>query len=189
MRGSCSSINKSNQFNLTTRRYTEADVAAVQNDPDAFTLQVRLSDAFGDNGMISVLICRRQQDDWNIDTWLMSCRVLGRKVETPCLQELVTQARARGIERLVGSYLPTAKNKLVEDHYAKLGFTLLDKRDDGGTAWELHVDGAPLVALPIAIRRVGCMQDAQGWGKLAPAIGGFPRNDPKAPIATAPCSR
>ena len=78
-------INKSNQFNLTTRRYTEADVAAVQNDPDAFTLQVRLADAFGDNGMISVLICRRQQDDWNIDTWLMSCRVLGRKVETAVL--------------------------------------------------------------------------------------------------------
>ncbi len=74
-------INKSNQFNLTTRRYTEAEVAAVQNDPTAFTLQVRLADTFGDNGMISVVICRRDRNDWNIDTWLMSCRVLGRKVE------------------------------------------------------------------------------------------------------------
>nr|WP_315190037.1 HAD-IIIC family phosphatase [uncultured Albidiferax sp.] len=148
-------INKSNQFNLTTRRYTEADVAAAQQDPDAFTLQVRLADAFGDNGMISVLICRRQQDDWDIDTWLMSCRVLGRKAETAVLQELITQARAQGIQRLIGRYLPTEKNKLVEDHYAKLGFTLIEKHADGSTVWELPVHDAPLVDLPIAIQRIG----------------------------------
>jgi FkbH-like protein len=148
-------INKSNQFNLTTRRYTEADVAQAQADPDAFTLQVRLADTFGDNGMISVLICRRVDDDWDIDTWLMSCRVLGRKVETAVLQELVAQARARGIRRLLGTYAPTEKNKLVEEHYAKLGFTLTERRGDGGTAWELRVDAAPSVALPIAIQRVG----------------------------------
>jgi FkbH-like protein len=154
-------INKSNQFNLTTRRYTEADVAAAQNDPDAFTLQVRLADGLGDNGMISVLICRREQDDWIIDTWLMSCRVLGRKVETAVLQELITQAAARGIRRLVGSYLPTEKNKLVEDHYAKLGFTLFDKPASGGTRWELRVDGAFIVTPPIAIQRVGFAQPAE----------------------------
>ncbi len=148
-------INKSNQFNLTTRRYTEADVAAAQDDPEAFTLQVRLADAFGDNGMISVLICRRDGDDWTIDTWLMSCRVLGRKVETAVLQELLAQARARGVRRLVGWYLPTEKNKLVEDHYAKLGFALLDKQGDGSTTWELHVDSAPVVELPIAVQRIG----------------------------------
>ena len=154
-------INKSNQFNLTTRRYSEADVAAAQSDPDAFTLQVRLADTFGDNGMISVLICRRERNDWTIDTWLMSCRVLGRRVETAVLQELITQAAARGIRRLVGSYLPTEKNKLVEDHYAKLGFTLLDKAANGGTRWELHVDGAPIVTLPIAIQRIGFAQPAE----------------------------
>jgi len=148
-------INKSNQFNLTTRRYTEADVAAAQQDPNAFTLQVRLADTFGDNGMISVIICRRQQDDWDIDTWLMSCRVLGRKAETAVLQELITQARVHGVQRLIGRYLPTEKNKLVEDHYAKLGFTLLDKHADGSTVWELHVQDAPLVELPIAIQRSG----------------------------------
>ena len=148
-------INKSNQFNLTTRRYTEAEVAAAQHDAEAFTLQVRLADAFGDNGMISVIICRRERDDWDIDTWLMSCRVLGRKVEVAVLQELLVQARARGIQRLVGRYLPTEKNKLVEDHYAKLGFTLLERGADGSSAWVLPVADVPRVALPIAVQRVG----------------------------------
>jgi FkbH-like protein len=148
-------INKSNQFNLTTRRYTEAEVAAAQSDPDAFTLQVRLTDAFGDNGMISVLICRRQGSDWHIDTWLMSCRVLGRKVEVAVLQELMSQAAERGVLRLIGNYLPTEKNKLVEDHYDKLGFTLLQKSEAGASTWELLVAGAPAATLPIAIQRVG----------------------------------
>jgi FkbH-like protein len=148
-------INKSNQFNLTTRRYTEAEVGAMQDDPDTFTLQARLTDTFGDNGMISVLICRRRQDDWDIDTWLMSCRVLGRRVEAAVLQELVGQARARGIRRLLGWYLPTEKNRLVEDHYAKLGFTLVEQRTDGGTLWELHVADAPAAALPMTVQRLG----------------------------------
>ena len=91
----------------------------------------------------------------------MSCRVLGRKVETAVLQELIMQAAMRGIRRLVGSYLPTEKNKLVEDHYAKLGFTLLDKPAGGGTRWELRVDGASIVTPPIAILRVGFAQPAE----------------------------
>jgi FkbH-like protein len=150
-------INKSNQFNLTTRRYTEADVAAAQNDADAFTLQVRLADTFGDNGMISVIVCRRpkdRRDDWDIDTWLMSCRVLGRKVELAVLQELVAQAGARGIRRLVGRYLPTEKNKLVEDHYAKLGFAQVEAKPDGGTVWELIVEGYAPADLPIDVQRL-----------------------------------
>jgi FkbH-like protein len=148
-------INKSNQFNLTTRRYTEADVAAAQADPAAFSLQVRLADTFGDNGMISVLLCRRTGDAWDIDTWLMSCRVLGRKVEQAVLQELVDQARQRGIRRLIGTYLPTEKNKLVEDHYAKLGFTKVDDLPNGGTVWSLDVDAAPTATLPIKVERIG----------------------------------
>src|SRR5258705_2746178 len=86
-------INKSNQFNLTTRRYSEAEVAAAERDPDCFTLQVRLADSFGDNGMISVLICRGRAQDWDIDTWLMSCRVLGRRVEEAVLQEILREKR------------------------------------------------------------------------------------------------
>lgn len=146
-------INKSNQFNLTTRRYTEAEVAAAQADPDCFTLQVRLSDTFGDNGMISVIICRRAGRDWTIDTWLMSCRVLNRKVETAVLMELLDQAQARGIERLLGVYRPTERNDLVRDHYAKLGFAQVATQPDGTTEWILDVASAPRASVPMTVRR------------------------------------
>jgi len=151
-------INKSNQFNLTTRRYTEAEVQAAEREPLAYTLQVRLKDSFGDNGMISVVIARRAHAAdvvWDIDTWLMSCRVLGRCVENAVLQELLTQARVCGIATLRGTYLPTARNKLVEDHYAKLGFELLERREDGATLWSLDVRRAPEQVLPMQIRRLG----------------------------------
>ena len=146
-------INKSNQFNLTTRRYTEAEVAAAERDPDCFTLQVRLADTFGDNGMISVVVCRRSGADWLVDTWLMSCRVLGRKVENAVLQELLREAAPRGIRRIVGTYLPTDRNKLVERHYEKLGFTLLERDEAGRTVWELDVAAAPRETIPMTIRR------------------------------------
>lgn len=132
-------INKSNQFNLTTRRYTELEVAEAEHDPECFTLQVRLSDSFGDNGMISVVVCRKAGSDWHVDTWLMSCRVLGRKVENAVLQEIVLNARTRGIQHIRGVYLPTERNKLVADHYAKLGFTQLEHGTDGSTVWQLDV--------------------------------------------------
>lgn len=146
-------INKSNQFNLTTKRYTEAEVAAAERE--AFTLQVRLADTFGDNGMISVIICRREARSWTIDTWLMSCRVLGRKVERAVLQEILRHARAEGVERLKGVYLPTDRNKLVENHYADLGFNLVARGEDGSTRWELVVADASEVALPMRIERDG----------------------------------
>jgi len=133
-------INKSNQFNLTTRRYSEAQIARLENDPAFFTLQVRLTDSFGDNGMICAVICARNQQDWQIDTWLMSCRVLGRMVEHAVLEEIVRNARLQGIRRLIGTYLPTQRNKLVEEHYGRLGFDLLERADDGATRWELAVD-------------------------------------------------
>jgi FkbH-like protein len=148
-------INKSNQFNLTTRRYTEAEVAAAERDPNAFTLQVRLADTFGDNGMISVIVCRQQADAWEIDTWLMSCRVLGRKVEQAVLGELVSAGRAAGVARLLGRYLPTEKNQMVADHYGKLGFQQLESRADGASLWELRLESAPTFdTLPMTIRRV-----------------------------------
>ncbi len=134
-------INKSNQFNLTTRRYTELEVAEIEADPSCFTLQVRLADVFGDNGVISVVICRpRSAAEWEIDTWLMSCRVLGRGVEQMMLNEILRQARNKGIERLIGVYLPTQRNGLVRDHYAKLGFRLVFEDASGVTTWELPAD-------------------------------------------------
>ncbi len=148
-------INKSNQFNLTTRRYTEADVAAAQDDPDAFTLQVRLADTFGDNGMISVIVCRRDDaQTWVVDTWLMSCRVLGRKVEWMVLREILIEARAAGVDRLVGVYRPTDRNGMVRDHYKKLGFSLVDEAADGETRWELST-ATEIEVAPMRIVRAG----------------------------------
>lgn len=136
-------INKSNQFNLTTRRYTEAEIDALIADASVFTMQIRLEDNFGDNGMISTIIARPDGADWEIDTWLMSCRVLGRKVEEAALQQLVYCGRQRGIERLVGVYRPTERNGIVADHYAKLGFTAAGKRNDS-ELWILALNEAPI---------------------------------------------
>jgi FkbH-like protein len=134
-------INKSNQYNLTTRRYTEPEILEVERDPTVFTLQVRLADIFGDNGMISVVICRPAGNEtWEIDTWLMSCRVLGRKVEHMVLRKIVEHARAAGVRKLIGTYRPTERNKLVVDHYAKLGFNRVREEDLGMTRWELPVE-------------------------------------------------
>lgn len=116
-------INKSNQFNLTSRRYTEQDVIAVMEDPAAFGLQLRLLDRFGDNGVIAIVIGRlRDRDTLSIDTWLMSCRVLGRQVEPTTLALIHAQAHALGAKYLVGEYIPTPKNGMVSDHYERLGF-------------------------------------------------------------------
>jgi FkbH-like protein len=126
-------INKSNQFNLTTKRYTEEDVIAVMADPDAFGLQLRLTDRFGDNGIIAIIIGRLQADgDLYIDTWLMSCRVLGRQVEPTTLNLIAQEARKLGAKRLVGEYIPTKKNGMVKDHYAKLGFMVMETDPAGG---------------------------------------------------------
>ena len=116
-------INKSNQFNLTTRRYSESEVEAAERDPSRHIVQVRLADRFGDNGIVSVIIADKRHQKWEIDTWLMSCRVLGRRVQEAALDHLVTAARISGSHILVGRYRPTPKNRLVADHYGKLGFT------------------------------------------------------------------
>lgn len=148
-------INKSNQFNLTTRRYAEAEVAVLRQDRDLLTLQVRLSDAFGDNGMISVVICRPIDEQvWEIDTWLMSCRVLNRGVEKAVLAEILHHARQRGVTRILGRYLPTAKNGLVADHYANLGFAPVDGASGPGTLWTLSAD-ADVNAAAFRVVRTG----------------------------------
>jgi FkbH-like protein len=145
-------INKTNQFNLRTRRYTEPEVTAAENDPEIFTLQVRLSDIYGDNGMISVVICRPSQAGiWDIDTWLMSCRVLGRKVENMVLREILRHARAAGIRTLAGTYKPTDANAMVADHYAKLGFAKVGQENSGQTYWELQIDKEPDIDAPMKV--------------------------------------
>jgi FkbH-like protein len=115
-------INKSNQFNLTTRRRTEAEVLALVNEPSHICLSFRLRDRFGDHGLISIVIGRVEAGELQIDTWLMSCRVLKRQVEETVLNELARRASARGCSRLKGVYLPTAKNEMVRNFYPKMGF-------------------------------------------------------------------
>jgi FkbH-like protein len=145
-------INKSNQYNLTTRRYTDPEVTEAENDASVFTLQVRLADIFGDNGMISVVICRPgEAGEWEIDTWLMSCRVLGRKVEHMVLREILGHARVAGIHKLMGVYRPTERNKLVVDHYAKLGFAKAGEEESGLTRWELLVEAADPASAPMKV--------------------------------------
>ncbi len=120
-------VNKTNQFNLTTRRYTEAEVERLAADSAAVTLAVRLSDRFGDNGLISVVLARPDarlaEDELLVDTWLMSCRVLGRQVEQAVLEVLAREAGQRGAVALVGEYRTSARNAMVAQHYPKLGFS------------------------------------------------------------------
>jgi FkbH-like protein len=143
--------NKSNQFNLTTRRYSEEQVGRFAADRGKFTLQVRLADKFGDNGMISVIVFDKGGDAWECDTWLMSCRVLGRRVEEAVLAIVAQAAQAEGARYLIGHYLPTPKNSLVEHHFEKLGFTKVATAADGATRWELDLGEYHAPELPIEL--------------------------------------
>ena len=118
---------RSNQFNLRTVRYTEADIEALGQDPDVIDLSFTLEDKFGDNGLIAVIIMKKQDEETLfIDTWFMSCRVLKRGMEDFTLNTMIEAAREKGYKRIVGEYLPTPKNKMVENHYPSLGFQKLE---------------------------------------------------------------
>lgn len=130
--------NKTNQFNLTTKRVTDAQVARMARDPEYVTLYARLRDRFGDSGLVSVVVGRLAAGELHLELWLMSCRALKRDLELAMFDALVEAARARGVFRLVGRYEPTPKNGIVAEHYASLGFAA---RPDG--AWGLDLDHAP----------------------------------------------
>jgi FkbH-like protein len=133
-------INKTNQFNLTTRRYTEAEVAAVIGNQHTVGLYLRLVDRFADHGIIGVVIGHdRAGGSLEVDCWLMSCRVLGRGVEDATLSILVGEARRRGNSQIVGRYRPSAKNGMVRDLYARLGFNPLSNENKDETLWALDV--------------------------------------------------
>jgi FkbH-like protein len=135
-------INKTNQFNLTTRRYSEANVLGVMDDDRAFGAQLRLVDRFGDNGIIAIVIGRLLDDkDVLIDTWLMSCRVLGRQVEPTTLNLAAALAQEMGGRRLIGEYIPTAKNGMVKDHYPKLGFHAIAREGANTARYALDLTG------------------------------------------------
>jgi FkbH-like protein len=133
-------IGKTNQFNLTTRRHTHAEVAAMAGDPRHIVAWLRLRDRFGDQGLVVVGIVRCEAPAAEIDTFLMSCRVMNRGVEQAFMAYLIEQARARGCSRITGVYLPTAKNHMVTEFYPELGFTADGQSEGGGRRFLLDLN-------------------------------------------------
>jgi FkbH-like protein len=130
---------RSNQFNLRTVRYTDADIEALANDPNVIDLSFTLEDKFGDNGLIAVIIMKPlDKETLFVDTWFMSCRVLKRGMENFTLNTMVEKAKAAGYKRIIGEYLPTPRNKMVENHYTGLGFTSVE--GSATAQFELKVD-------------------------------------------------
>jgi FkbH-like protein len=137
--------NKTNQFNLTTRRYSEQQIADIAASEGWECFSLRLRDRFGDNGLVGVAITHLEGDVSQIDTLLLSCRVIGRSVETALLSFLAERARAQGARRLQGWFLPTKKNAPARDFYAAHGFTTAHQNGDG-TLWSLDLAADPLPA-------------------------------------------
>lgn len=131
--------NKSNQFNLTTKRYTQAEIEETAADNDYITLYGKLEDRFGDNGVVSVVIGHNIENVCHIDLWIMSCRVLKRDMEYAMMDALVKECKKRNIGEIRGYYYPTAKNHMVEDFYSLQGFEMLNKDDIGNSEWSFKV--------------------------------------------------
>ena len=131
--------NKSNQFNVTTKRYTQAEMEAVAASPAHIRLYGRLEDKFGDNGIVSVVIGKKEGSALHVELWLMSCRVLKRDMEFAMLDALVAESRRQGITEIIGHYYPTKKNGMVAELFGTFGFTKISEDADGNTAWKLDL--------------------------------------------------
>jgi FkbH-like protein len=145
-------IGKTNQFNLTTRRHSQADVAAMASDPEHIVAWLRLRDRFGDQGLVVVGVVKKAGTTAEIDTFLMSCRVMNRRVEQAFMSYLLEHARALGCTTSVGTYLPTPKNGMVAEFYPGLGFTPDGEVSGGGRRYTLDMVATP-VPWPDVIRR------------------------------------
>ena len=131
--------NKSNQFNLTTKRYTQTEIEDIMTDESYIPLYGKLVDKFGDNGLVSVVIGHIVENICHIDLWLMSCRVLKRDMEFAMMDELVRQCKKKGIKQIKGYYYPTAKNNMVREFYALQGFTKISEDEAGNTEWKFDI--------------------------------------------------
>ena len=132
--------NKSNQFNLTTKRYTQAEIEDVNKNDNYITLYGKLEDIFGDNGVVSVVIGSIKENILDIDLWIMSCRVLKRDMEFAMMDTLVKKSKENGINKIYGYYYPTSKNAMVKDFYEFQGFTKIEEDVAGNTKWEFIID-------------------------------------------------
>ena len=131
--------NKSNQFNVTTKRYTTAEMEEVFASDQYIRLYGKLTDKFGDNGVVSVVIGKKDGKTLNMELWLMSCRVLKRDMELAMLDTLVEKCRQQGIDTINGYYYPTAKNGMVKELYKTFGFDKVSEDDQGNTVWPMSV--------------------------------------------------
>ena len=133
--------NKSNQFNLTTKRYTQSDIERFAADDNYITRYGKLEDKFGDNGVVSVVIGRKdsQEKALHLELWLMSCRGLKRDMEYAMMDSMVQACQACGIRSMIGYYYPTAKNAMVKEFYHTMGFTKIREEKDGSTMWRFDI--------------------------------------------------
>ena len=129
--------NKSNQFNLTTRRYTQSEIEEAAKE--RLTFYGKLADKFGDNGVVTVAIGRAEGTVCHMELWLMSCRVLKRDMELALLDKIVHTCRDHGIKEIRGYYYPTAKNAMVKEFYKELGFEKISEDAEGNTEWKLDI--------------------------------------------------
>ena len=129
--------NKSNQFNLTTLRCSEDDIRAMADDENCLCLYGKLVDKFGDNGVVTVVSGEQEGQTLHLRLWLMSCRVLKRGMEDAMMDAVVADAAARGVKIIRGYYYPTAKNGMVKDFYASMGFANIEADAEGNTVWAL----------------------------------------------------
>ncbi len=132
--------NKSNQFNLTTHRYTQAEIEEIANDEKYIKLYGKLEDTFGDNGVVTVVLGHIDEKILHIDLWLMSCRVLKRDMEFAMMDALVKKAKEAGIEKIKGYYYPTPKNGMVKEFYSLHGFEKESEDNEGNTIWNLNIN-------------------------------------------------
>ena len=140
---------RTNQFNLTTRRHPEAEIARMMGQPTHRVYALRAADRFGDNGIVMLLIVACEGGVWRIDTCLMSCRVIGRGIETALLSRVAADAAAAGVRELRGEYVRSAKNALAADFYPRHGFSLLAEPAGGHAVWQRAIGaGAPLGVPP-----------------------------------------
>lgn len=131
--------NKSNQFNLTTKRYSQSQIEQIAEDEAYIDIYGKLEDRFGDNGVVSVIIGHVVENICHIDLWIMSCRVLKRDMECAMFDALVERCKQCGVEEIKGYYYPTAKNSMVKDFYKERGFEKIQEDVDGNTVWRFHI--------------------------------------------------
>jgi FkbH-like protein len=149
---------KTNQFNTTTRRYTVAEMAAAAAEPGVRVWTLQVLDKFGDNGIVGVMITREREKAWEIDTFLLSCRVIGRTVETAMLAIVMEEGRKAGVEVVEGWFRPTKKNVPAREVYARHGFSVV-REDESGTCWARPL--SERLMMPEWIR----IEESQDWTK------------------------